>query len=164
MMCRYETILIHSLTLVLTIVSQICINIDVIVITVKCTYRPCDLDLWHFNLQNHVTTRISQGHSYTKFGRIGIIRFLSYAVNKQRQTDRQTDRRTDSRTDKQADGSECPSHADRQSPSHWLYDYVYTCPNSIYTCVSLKSKTTRLFSTLALSITFLRSSRHSVSP
>jgi len=33
---RYETT--HSLTLVLTIVSQICINIDVIVIIAKCTY------------------------------------------------------------------------------------------------------------------------------
>ena len=115
LMCRYETT--HSLTLVLTIVSQICINyIDVIVITVKCTYWSCDFDLWYSILQNHATSRISQGHSYTKFGHF-LDTFLSYTANIR--TDRRTDRQTNRRTNNQT-APNVHSQADRQPPSHWL--------------------------------------------
>jgi len=51
----------HSALTVQTVVSQMRINIGVIVISVK--NAPIDSDTLTFQPQNHITSRISQGHS-----------------------------------------------------------------------------------------------------
>jgi len=66
------------------------------ILTLTLTFQP----------QNHVTSRISQGHSpYTKFAHFGIIHFWVML-------------RTNRQTDSQTDCLERPNHADRQSQLH----------------------------------------------
>ena len=62
------------------------------------------------------------------------------------QTDRQTDRQTARQTDGQTNNQTAPNVLATPTDSPLVTDYMTmcTCPNSIYTCVSLKRKTTRL--------------------